>query len=282
PTPTTTPSPTTTATTTATPAFLAFSQVWQRADQPVTAGQAARSWMWGPKPLQRISESYSNAPGGERLVEYYDKARMEITNPGANRSSPWFVTNGLLVVEMARGQLQTGDRSFTNRAAAEIPIAGDQSDRSAPTYASLAGVIARKDRDRSGEYVAEMLERNGRTGDYTGARLKATQLVRFVPETGHNIPEVFWGFLNARGTISEGGQTRQGALMDWLTTLGYPVSEPYWVNVTVDGEQRQVLVQPFERRVLTYDPANPSGWQVEMGNVGRHYHLWRYGRELPE
>ena len=42
-----------------------------------------------------------------------------------------------------------------------------------------------------------------------------------------------------------------------------------------------VLVQPFQRRVLTYSPDNPSGWQVEMGNVGRHYYLWRYGEDLP-
>jgi hypothetical protein len=34
-------------------------------------------------------------------------------------------------------------------------------------------------------------------------------------------------------------------------------------------------VQIFERRVLTYNPANPSAWRVEMGNVGRHYLLWR-------
>jgi len=39
---------------------------------------------------------------------------------------------------------------------------------------------------------------------------------------------------------------------------------------------RQVLVQVFERRVLTYTPANPSGWQVEAGNVGQHYYTWRY------
>ena len=39
-----------------------------------------------------------------------------------------------------------------------------------------------------------------------------------------------------------------------------------------------VLVQAFERRIVTYTPDNPPGWQVEMGNVGQHYHGWRYGR----
>ena len=36
-----------------------------------------------------------------------------------------------------------------------------------------------------------------------------------------------------------------------------------------------------QKSVLTYSPDNPSGWQVEMGNVGRHYYLWRYGDDLP-
>ncbi|MEX2315225.1 MAG: hypothetical protein WD628_05855, partial [Thermomicrobiales bacterium] len=36
-------------------------------------------------------------------------------------------------------------------------------------------------------------------------------------------------------------------------------------------------MQCFERRCLTYNPANPDGWKVEAGNVGLHYYLWRYG-----
>ncbi|MGI8690178.1 MAG: fibronectin type III domain-containing protein, partial [Thermomicrobiales bacterium] len=37
-----------------------------------------------------------------------------------------------------------------------------------------------------------------------------------------------------------------------------------------------VLVQPFQRRVLSYTPTNPPGFQVEMGNIGQHYYQWRY------
>ena len=29
--------------------------------------------------------------------------------------------------------------------------------------------------------------------------------------------------------------------------------------------------------MLTYTPDNPSGWQIEMGNVGQHYYQWLYG-----
>jgi hypothetical protein len=53
--------------------------------------------------------------------------------------------------------------------------------------------------------------------------------------------------------------------------------EPVWISIQVNGENRSVLFQAFERRTLTYTPSNPPGWQVEMGNVGLHYYLWRYG-----
>jgi hypothetical protein len=64
---------------------------------------------------------------------------------------------------------------------------------------------------------------------------------------------------------------------DWLYIVGLPLSEPYWTRVKVQGVDRDVLVQVFERRVLTYTPTNAPQWQVEMGNVGLHYQLWRYG-----
>ena len=37
-----------------------------------------------------------------------------------------------------------------------------------------------------------------------------------------------------------------------------------------------MLIQAYERRVLTYNPANPPAFQVEMGNIGLHYYDWRY------
>ena len=39
---------------------------------------------------------------------------------------------------------------------------------------------------------------------------------------------------------------------------------------------KDVLVQAFERRVLTFTPTNSPAFQVEMGNVGQHYYRWRY------
>ena len=118
-------------------------------------------------------------------------------------------------------------------------------------------------------------------GDYLGPRRPETQLAYFAKETGHNVPKVFWDYLNTRGTVYDGGRFRQDTLLDWVFTLGYPISEPFWTRVNVGGAEREVLVQLFQRRVLTYSPDNPAGWQVEMGNVGRHYYRWRYNEELP-
>ena len=41
-----------------------------------------------------------------------------------------------------------------------------------------------------------------------------------------------------------------------------------------------MLLQAYERRVLTYVPTNPEGFQVEMGNIGQHYYDWRYSAGL--
>ncbi len=39
---------------------------------------------------------------------------------------------------------------------------------------------------------------------------------------------------------------------------------------------QNVMIQAYERRVLTYVPTNPPTFQVEMGNIGQHYYDWRY------
>ncbi|MBN9391285.1 MAG: CAP domain-containing protein, partial [Chloroflexi bacterium] len=55
----------------------------------------------------------------------------------------------------------------------------------------------------------------------------------------------------------------------------------YWSTFNVGGQSKQVLVQLFQRRILTYTPSNPAGWQVEMGNIGLHYFNWRYNGQAP-
>ena len=44
-----------------------------------------------------IDEDYAGAPGGKRVVQYFDKSRMEINDPDSpDAGTIWFVTNGLL------------------------------------------------------------------------------------------------------------------------------------------------------------------------------------------
>src|SRR5690606_11029895 len=100
------------------PDTSAFDDVWARTDLPVANGDVNRTWVWGPAPFSTLQEvptelweEYAESPDGKRLVRYYDKARMEITDPDAP-DSDWFVTNGLLVVELITGQMQVGDDTF--------------------------------------------------------------------------------------------------------------------------------------------------------------------------
>ena len=76
---------------------------------------------WGPLSTARDGqqEPYKEAPGGQRLVQYFDKARMEQFDPKAR------VTTGLLTVELKSGNVQLGDGTFEQRTPAAVFMAGD-------------------------------------------------------------------------------------------------------------------------------------------------------------
>ncbi|MDI3340291.1 MAG: hypothetical protein QJR03_07130 [Sphaerobacter sp.] len=252
----------------------AWARVWDREDRPVAAGAAQRTWIWGPAPFATRQEVYDEAPGGRRAVQYYDKSRMEVTNPGGDQSTRWYVTNGLLVRELITGQMQVGDARFINRTPAAVPVAGDPDDSHGPTYAALQGVLAAPPTP-AGSEIRATIDRNGNVGSGGPGGVFARE---FVPATNHTIADVFWAYLNSRGPVWDGARFVDGQLFDPIFfATGYPITEAYWTKAKVAGQVRDVLVQCFERRCLTYTPSNPAGWQVEMGNVGRHYYAWRYG-----
>jgi hypothetical protein len=58
--------------------------------------------------------------------------------------------------------------------------------------------------------------------------------------------------------------------------LGYPITEAYWTGMRVGGRDYPVLIQAYQRRVLTYAPDFPAAWRIQQGNVGQHYFEWRY------
>ena len=265
-------------------ADLNFSSLWNQVDKAVAEGKANRSWEYGPKPGPQKLESYVEASGGTRQVQYFAKSRMEINNPKSNRDSSWFVTNGLLVKEMVSGGIAMGDNKFQLLPAPSIPVAGDLSaDNTAPTYASFGKLITINNSNRAADQTSQSVSQSlNRDGTLTGLAnpIEQIQLTNYVPETGHNLAAPFWSYLNSEGLIYKDGQFTNAPLMDWVFVMGLPISEPYWVKAKVGGIERDVLVQVFERRVLTYTPSNGDGWKVEMGNVGEHYYLWRYGISL--
>ncbi|MEI6047161.1 MAG: hypothetical protein WCS37_22695, partial [Chloroflexota bacterium] len=127
--------------------------------------------------------------------------------------------------------------------------------------------------DRSGQVIKEGLNKTGVVSvlDQPPVSLK---YARYFGDTGHNVAEVFYNFFQQEPL----GESK------WLGVMGLPISEPMWAKdkVVVAGQPREVLIQLFERRVLTYTPSNPAGFQVEMGNIGQHYYIWRYGFDLHE
>ena len=102
----------------------AVRKLWLGADGPVASGSLARSWIYGPRAFDIRNEPYVELPGGQRQVYYFDKGRMEITNPAGDRSSQWFVSTGRLVAELVSGQMQMGNTVFQNKGAAERTDSG--------------------------------------------------------------------------------------------------------------------------------------------------------------
>ncbi len=198
------------------------------------------------------------------------------------------MTSGLLVKEMLSGRIAVGPDQTAPRAPSVQPVVGDPgADNPAPTYAILGrfaslGGDANRAPNRVGALASATLDGEGQVGESAAlAAAPGTHLGTYVAASGHNIPDVFWNYLQAQGPYLDGRTLLSGRLVDWVYLAGYPITEPYWVRARVGNEVRDVLVQAFERRILTYTPSNDAGWRVEMGNVGRHYYAWRYGADTP-
>jgi hypothetical protein len=268
-------------------AHPAFERVWTRTDRPVMEGRVSRTWFWGPGPnTPGLLEAYKEDPlgRGQRLVQYFDKSRMELNNPNANATQPFFVTNGLLTVELISGFIQVGEADFNRFRPACIPMSGDFGDTQAPTYFAFQGVSNTQAGDhpaqnRVGQRVTETIDRDGRTGtDASKANVPGVEIAYFEPTTRHNIPQIFWQFLNSSGPVYNNNNqvVNEQLIVPWFFASGLPISEAYWARATINGQVRDVLIQAFERRALTYVPTNQPGFQVEMANIGQHYFDWRY------
>lgn len=268
-----------------------FRQLWERTDKLLgEQSNAGRGFTWGPTALYTAREEYAEAPGNYRTVQYYDKGRMEITYPNADRNNPYYVTSGLLVRELTLGKMQLGDNSFVNLYPSDVQVAGDPNtggqNAIAPTYKSFSqlafGSGAPSAPNRTGQVIGERINRQGEVSSVSSPDSRATYKV-YEPRTGHNIASVFYEYGQRQGQVWNGSRYVSGPIFnpDAVYVLGLPITEPYWVRAVVGGQEKDVLVQLFERRSLTYTPSNPAQFQVEMGNMGQHYFRWRYLESAP-
>jgi hypothetical protein len=257
-----------------------FERTWERTDYPVADGAIARTWMWGPEAFTPGGqEIYDEAPGGWRSVQYFDKSRMEVTDPGGDSDTPWFVTNGLLVVEMISSDIQYGHAHFSPspRGPARVNVAGDADDPTGPTYETFSGHLFDPPRD-PGTLITQRINRVG-TVTHDASLASYNISAGFLDVViNHTVAAPFWDFMNSTGLVwEEGGYADDDLFLNPFYATGRPITEAYWANVKVAGTYQDVLMQCFERRCLTYTPDNDPNWQVEAGNVGRHYYEWRYG-----
>jgi len=254
----------------------AFTRVWERTDKPVADQAVSRTWMWGPEAIDDAQlERYAGTLNGFRKVQYFDKTRMEINDPEGDPSSAWYVTNGLLAQELITGNMQVGDDKFEHYEPAQVNVAGDPGVES-PTYATM-NLLMERSAAPVGSLLSEKIDARGsvsQSSTYDSHRVTAEY---YVAESRHSVASVFWAFMNSSGTVSLNGSLFYDQLFQSpFYATGFPLTEAYWMNVMVGGVPTDVLVQVFQRRILTYTPGNAIGWQVEAGNVGLHYYEWRY------
>lgn len=262
-----------------------FRDRWVAQDNLVGSAGINRPFTWGPNVPGAptvLSESYADSPGGTRRVLYLDKARMEINNPANG-----FVTTGLAVKELVSGNRQDGNNLFTKLAPSQTQVAGDPvaSNPNTPVYASFANLVTLGNADANskpnavGQVINQVVAKNGTVSVI--APPENITIGAYQSQTGHNIAAPFETFKNQRGPVTNpangGTLNNQPIYTDDPTSnvFGLAISEPYWASTRIAGVERVVLVQLFERRVLTYNPALANN-KVEMGNLGQHYYQWRY------
>lgn len=173
---------------------------------------------------------------GGLVIQYFEKGRLEL-HPDALED--WRFQLGLLVDELARMR-------------ALVPLGGDTSTM---TYADVARLSAASLRvsppDGFGGGVSDMPD--GSTFVPFDAAL--------TPAPGHYVPRDFWRFLNDPSVFPGG----------WLHDAGLPITPVAEAVVTKGGVTRPILVQAFQRTILTLDPLNPADYVVECANAGTDF-----------
>ncbi len=243
-----------------------FQQTWQR-DEAGLAG------FWGDlaKAGNGFGETWNDAPGGTRLVQYFPSGRMEQTTPGGP------VTSGALVREMVTGVVDLGGGRTQQLGAPNVRIFGSEADEvggitTIPTFADLAKLprfaipgqtplAYQLDRNRQWQAsgVARTIAQGEATdNDYSGYVQDPTGT--YQQTVYRDIYDVIENRLGAR--IAE--------------TTGYPITphfKLFLANALHD-------VQVFERRIIVnaYFDDRPEGQKLYNAAfyTGTAYYNWRY------
>jgi len=174
-----------------------------------------------------------------RSVQYFEKGKLEDHRKTVSDPA-WQFSYGLMAEELLR-------------AGPSLPVGGE---KSTVTYADL-------------QKLADPAKRVAPPKGFTNGVYKNKDGTVFIPFTsdlspapGHNVAAIFWIVLSS-DTRSPGG---------WLHDVGLPLTEAVWATVDKGNlKGRRVLIQAFQRTILTYDPLNTPGWQVERFNIGMDY-----------
>lgn len=139
---------------------------------------------------------------------------------------------------------------------AQTLIAGEAGS-DAPTFQQMRGFLTASgaenyDQDMRGQPALKTIDHTGAIGTASGVPF----LYITTYENGHNVPQ---------GTIDYLNRT-YGAKA--LESVGLPISDPYWMKLTIGGQPTWVLWQAFERGTITFNPRNPTATQYEGGLIG--------------
>jgi hypothetical protein len=227
--------------------------------QPPPASRPVR-----PYPVDAIFASYYASHDGPRVLgqaispltssggvaaQYFEKARLEDRRATNRSGDPAYdFEYGLLVDEMK------AVRSLR-------PVGGDRSD---VTYDTI-------------QTLSDPSRRVAPPPDFTGNVQERADGSAFVPFStdlsaapGHIVPTYFWEFMNRDDLFPAG----------WLHDVGLPITPTIEARVdkgVIVGSEitrvtnRPIVVQAFQRTILTYDPANPAGFLVERANTGTDF-----------
>lgn len=170
-------------------------------------------------------------------AQYFDKGRIE-DHRGAERDPRWGIMFGRLTAELME-------------CAPFVSVSGTRI-----TYAELrqAGLPERRvppPPEFRGGAQARVLPVVGDT-----VFIPVDPLLR--PAPGYYVPRLFWDYMNRPDLFPDG----------WLHDTGLPLTPALWTDAYKASGVRRVMLQAFERTVLTYDPLNPPAWQIERANVG--------------